>query len=56
MCKNTTPPNLETWLMPIDMLKSERLIQSIDIELSRECNNFCMYCFTNAGKAVNTEL
>ncbi|MCK4916604.1 MAG: radical SAM protein [Candidatus Omnitrophica bacterium] len=56
MCKNTTPPNLETWLMPIDMLKSERLIQSIDIELSRECNNFCMYCFTNAGKAVDNEL
>lgn len=52
----TLPPNLEDWLNPIDLFQDRSLLKSIDLELSRRCNQQCKYCFTDAGEALPNEL
>ena len=54
-CK-TSPPNLEDWLNPIDLYQDRLFLRSIDLELSRRCNQQCKYCFTDAGEALPNEL
>lgn len=48
--------SLEKWLNSKYLLQENALLSSIDLELSRRCNQQCLYCFTNAGEALPYEL
>ncbi len=56
MKKTASPPSLETWCSDGSLYREGDLLKSIDLELSRICNQHCRYCFTDAGKSLDGEL